>query len=396
MQEGMWSLVQMAKTVEARRRHTTAGLLHITLLTSPTTGGVYASFASLADVVYAETEATVGFAGPRVVEQVTGDVSEPDAHTAEAAYAHGLIDAIVARDDQRKTIIRALKALAKKRDFYHHPDTPVMAGLSQPLAAWDALQRVRAPAWPKADDILDVLLTDAIEFRGDRTGASDDEHVVTRAGPLAATQHSVVAIGQNAVGDGRIRPAGFRKAVRAIEIAGRLGLPVVTVIDTRGADPTASSEGAGVAVAIARTFDAMLACPTPTVAVLTGEGGSGGALAMASADHVLAFEKSLFSVIAPEGAATILYRDASRAPELAERLRMTVPHLLELGLVNATIPEPEGGVTGNPLIAMQILASAVGGEVERLAAMPQRRRLRLRARRWRDVAKPSVRRRRGR
>jgi acetyl-CoA carboxylase alpha subunit len=163
---------------------------------------------------------------------------------------------------------------------------------------------------------------------------------------------------------------------------------VLIVIDTRGADPLPSSEGAGIAVAIAHTYEALLGCPSPTVAVLLGEGGSGGALAMAVADRVIALENSVFSVIAPEGAAAILYRDASRAPELAGRLRICASDLVELGLVDVVIPEPADGVA-NPQINMQILAQAVIGELERARKMRRARRLGLRHDRYREIAMPS-------
>jgi acetyl-CoA carboxylase carboxyl transferase subunit beta len=391
MQEGMWSLVQMAKTVEARGRHAEAGLAHLTVLASPTTGGVYASFASLADVILAEAGATVGFAGPRVVEELTGSAPPSDVQTAGFAFAHGLVDEIVAADEQTAAIARTLAALrAERRRLVPAADGAAAAdvdGEGAPGAgAWERLQHVRDAGWPRAGRILDVLLADAVTLRGDRTGSPDDPNVLVRAGGLRGTKTNVVAIGLDASGDGRIRPEGFRKAVRALDVAGRLGLPVVTVVDTRGADPSPSSEGAGVAAAIARTFDAMLACPAPTLAVVSGEGGSGGALAFTVADRVLAWESAVFSVIAPEAAAAILYRDPARGPELAERLGITTDHLVRLGLVDRVIPEPDGGVLAHPHDAMQRLASGVATEIEGLVALAPRRRLRQRRRRWRSIA----------
>lgn len=237
----------------------------------------------------------------------------------------------------------------------------------------------RDPNRPKAQQVVDVLLPESFEIRGDRTGAPDDENVLVRVG------HGVVVIGQNASGDGRIRPQGFRKAVRAVELAGKLGLPLVTLIDTRGADPLPSSEGHGVASAIARTFDAMLACPAPTLAVVIGEGGSGGALSMAVADRVLAWENAVFSVIAPEAAAAILYREADRAPELAESLGITTPELLEQGIVDAVVPEPPGGAQADPAAAAEELAGAIEAELTQLAAARPGSRLRRRHRRWRKI-----------
>ena len=394
MQEGMWALVQMAKTVEARRRHGAAGLAHVTLLSSPTTGGVYASFASLADVILAEEGATVGFAGPRVVEELTGSAPGSDVHTSAFAFAHGLVDDIVVPGAHAATIARTLAALRAERRQPVAPagDAPPAADVASDdadVGAWERLRRVRDPGWPRAAGIIDVLLADAVALRGDRTGAADDPRVVVRAGGLRGTRTSVLAIGLDASGDGRVRPEGFRKAIRAFEIAGRLGLPVVTIVDTRGADPLPSSEAAGVAAAIAGTFDAMLGCPAPTLAVLSGEGGSGGALAFAVADRVLALHGAVFSVIAPEAAAAILYRDASRGAELAERLAITTDDLVRLGLVDRVIPEPPGGVLAHPQAAVLRLASGVATEIEGLVDLTPRRRLRQRERRWRSIAAPA-------
>ncbi len=390
MQEGMWALVQMAKTVEAHRRHSAEGLAHITLLASPTTGGVYASFASLADVLFAEDDATIGFAGPRVVEELTGSAPSSDVHTASFAFAHGLIDAVVLPIDASVVLGRTLAALRPERGErtpgFDEPARDV-AG-KRHLGAWARLQRVREPTWPKAGSIVDRLLVDPVALRGDRTGSPDDRSVLVRIGGLAGTRLNVLAIGLDASGAGRVHPEGFRKAVRAVQIAGRLGLPLVTVVDTRGADPAPSSEGAGIAAAIARTFEAMLDCPAPTLSVLTGEGGSGGALALAVADRVLAWESAVFSVIAPEAAAAILYRDPSRGPELAERLGITAADLVRLGLVDRVIPEPAGGVPAHPQSAMEQLASGVASEIESLVALAPRRRLRQRERRWRTIAGP--------
>jgi acetyl-CoA carboxylase alpha subunit len=159
----------------------------------------------------------------------------------------------------------------------------------------------------------------------------------------------------------------------------------VTLIDTRGADPRAESEGAGIVPAVAWTFVSMLDCPTPTLAVVIGEGGSGGALAMAVCDRVLAWENAVFSVIAPEAAASILYRDAARGPELADRLRITAADLLQLGIVDEVIDEPAGGAHTDPDLAAEELATRIADEVERLAGTSERKRLRERHRRWREA-----------
>jgi acetyl-CoA carboxylase alpha subunit len=159
----------------------------------------------------------------------------------------------------------------------------------------------------------------------------------------------------------------------------------LTLIDTRGADPLPESEGHGIAAAIAQTFVALLECTSPTLAVVVGEGGSGGALAMAVCDRVIAWENAVFSVIAPEAAASILYRDASRGPELAERLGITADDLLRLGIVDEIVPEPPGGAHTEPAPAAESLAKRVAAEVSALAAVSQRTRLRRRHRRWREA-----------
>ena len=392
MQEGMAALAQMASTAEAIRQHRAAGLAHVCLLTSPTTGGVYASFASLADVVLAEPGATVGFAGPRVVAELTGDAPPPDVHTAEFAFAHGLIDAIVDRDDQPATIARVLHAFEGREPPSSDgtrsvpESSPAALPPSRVLTAWERLQMVRDPARPKARAILDALLSSSFELRGDRSGEPDDPAVVVRLGALSDAGTPVVAIGTDASGDGRIRPQGFRKAIRAIELAGRFHLPVLTIVDTRGADPLPSSEGGGIASAIAHTFLAMLECHTATLAAVTGEGGSGGALALAAADRVVAWENSVFSVIAPEGAAAILYRDAEKAPELADQLGITVPDLVRLGIVDEVVPEPEGGVQNDPEGAIAGLAAILSRELENLVSSRNAVRRRRRTRKWRRLA----------
>jgi acetyl-CoA carboxylase carboxyl transferase subunit beta len=385
MQEGMWSLVQMAKTVEARRQHKQAGLAHITLLTSPTTGGVYASFASLADVIFAEADATIGFAGPRVVAELTGAAPPSDVHTAAFASAHGLVDAIVPPDEAADAIGLTLRCLTNTASSPARATEKVAQTDGARLSAWERLELVRSDDRIKGGRLIRELIVEGIELRGDRVGGGDDERVIVRIGGLEG--QVVVGIAQDAVGDGRIRPEGFRKAIRAFELAGRLGLPVVVVIDTRGADPLPSSEGAGIAVSIARTFEALLACPSPTVAVLVGEGGSGGALAMAVTDRVIASANAVFSVIAPEAAAAILYRDASRGSELAERLRITVGDLESLGFVDVVVPEGVDGVV-NPLVSMDELTDALSAELDGLARVPIADRLAKRHERWRGTALP--------
>lgn len=348
MQEGMVSLIQMARTADAARRHGDAGLLSMASLASPTTGGVYASFASLADVVWAEPGATVGFAGPRVVEQTSGETLPPGAHTAESARSAGLVDGVVEPHAARAlvaTLLRVTHALAHPRATNDRATNrgPIAAAAGAPLdagTAWDEVQRARDPQRPSGRWWLEEFVPDRVELHGDRAGGVDPVVVcslgLTRAGlPVAC-----VALDRHA-GDGRPRPGGFRAARRLVALAARLGLPVVTFVDTPGADPSHASEQSGIAGEIARTFAAITGHPVGTTSLVVGEGGSGGALAFAAADRLLMLDGSVFSVIGPEGAAAILHRDAARAPEVAEHLRLTGPDLVELGIVDGIVGAEE-------------------------------------------------------
>jgi acetyl-CoA carboxylase carboxyl transferase subunit beta len=330
MQEGMVSLIQMARTSSAAAAHGRAGLLSLAMLRSPTTGGVYASYASLADLRAAEPGATIGFAGPRVVELTTGSRLPDGSHTAESAFEHGLVDAVTA--DGAAWIEAALGMrevpLAPRRFG------GVFGHTTFDDSAWGEVEQSRLPFRASGIDWAARLCSSWIELRG--------TDPVVRAGLATIERGRVVVVAMDRhAGDGRPRPAGYRLAQRAIGLAGRLSLPLLTFVDTPGADPSAESEADGVAGEIARTFAAMAELPTTSVSVCVGEGGSGGALALAHADRLLIQEHAVFSVIAPEGAAAILERDAAKAPELASRLLLTSADLLRLGIVDSVVAEPD-------------------------------------------------------
>jgi acetyl-CoA carboxylase carboxyl transferase subunit beta len=291
---------------------------------------VYASYASLADVKAAEPGATIGFAGPRVVELTTGEPLPEGSHTAESAFAHGLVDAVTA--DGAAWIDAALglrEAPLAPRRF-----GGVFGHTTFDDSAWGEVEQARLPFRASGIDWAARLCSSWTELHG--------TDPVVRAGlaTLEGGRLVVVAMDRHAA-DGRPRPAGYRLAQRAIALAGRLSLPVLTIVDTPGADSSAASEGDGIAREIARTFAVMADLPSTSVSVCVGEGGSGGALALAHADRLLIQEHAVFSVIAPEGAAAILERDRDRAPEVAARLKLTSADLLRLGIVNAVVPEPD-------------------------------------------------------
>ena len=330
MQEGMVSLAQMPKVAAAR-----VGLAHarqpfVAVLGHPTTGGVLASLGGLADVTIAVDGATIGFAGPRVVETATGRPPPDDSHTAASASAAGLVDAVVDEASAPEAVRTVLSILATE-DGVAPADAPASPG-SDPRDPWESLREVRSPEWPRAPDLARSTAGSFFELRGDRAGA-DDRACVAALATVADARTLVLALDRgHAPG-----PGAYRKAIRCVRIASRLGLPVVTLVDTGGADPSERSEAGGVAWAIAELFETILSAPVPIVSVLTGEGGSGGALAFACGDVLLAYEDAVFSVIAPELAAQILWRDPARAPDAARLLKMGAADLRGLGLCDGVL-----------------------------------------------------------
>ncbi|HET7481272.1 MAG TPA: carboxyl transferase domain-containing protein [Actinomycetota bacterium] len=329
MQEGMRSLIQMAKITAARTELGRAAVPFIAVLGHPTTGGVLASIAALADVTVAESDATIGFAGPRVAERFTGEPLPPDSHTAVSAFGHGLVDEVVTPGDAPSFVSRVLTTVSADdpRDVDVLPET-----IEDDRDAWDVVTAARSEAHAKASELLPNACDSFVELRGDRGGA-DDPAVMSAVVRIAGRRAVVVALDRAHP----IGPHGYRKARRCLAVARRLHLPFVTLIDTRGADPSARSESDGVAWEIAATFDALLASTVPIASIVTGEGGSGGALALAAGDVLLAFRDSFFSVIGPEGAAEILWRDADRAAEAARALALRAVDLKRLGVVDAVL-----------------------------------------------------------
>jgi acetyl-CoA carboxylase carboxyl transferase subunit beta len=370
MQEGMRSLVQMPKVVSARIALRAARTPFIAILGHPTTGGVLASVGALADVTVAESQATVGFAGPRVAEAFTGRPLTGISHTAERALMAGLIDDVVETSELRSYLVRALRTLA--------PDDPAP---TSPLPkasergdrdAWEAVLAARSSERPLGFELLLEMAEAIVELRGDRQG-EEDPSLDTAVVRIEGRKVLLLALDRDRVP----RPAAFRKARRCIEIASGLGIPVVTLVDTRGADPSEDSESTGIAWEIAKLFEALLTAPVPTLSIVTGEGGSGGALAFAVTDTLAIFEDAIFSVIGPEMAAQILWRDKSRAAEASQRLRLTASELHRLGIADHVLPEPLNARTTAAFIAYHL------ARLEQDPISPAER-VNRRLARWRD------------
>ena len=392
MQEGVLSLVQMTRTSQAFGRLHEAGLLSVCVLTDPTYGGVSASFAALGAVVVVEQGAHVGFAGPRVVEQIIRQPLPPGFQTAEFLLAHGLVDRVERRADLRPLLDRLIRlhrvgAGIAERDA--GPDLPAnwpeptsrepsaeLAGPAPEGDAWLVVQRARDVERPTTREYLGMVFEDFVEIHGDRAFADDPALV---AGIASVGGRSVVVLGQqkgrtvkDLVGTnfGMAHPEGYRKALRMLNHAERFHLPVVTLVDTPGAHPGLEAEERGQFIAIAEMILRISRLRTPVVAVVTGEGGSGGALALCAADRLLMLEHSFLSVISPEGCAAILWRAAAEAPLAARALHLVPQTLHSLRVADQIVPEPPGGAAADPLEMSRSIRAALVQELNNLSRRP--------------------------
>ncbi|PGH44552.1 acetyl-CoA carboxylase carboxyl transferase subunit beta [Micromonospora sediminicola] len=392
MQEGALSLMQMATVSQALAGLREAGLLTVSVVTDPTYGGVAASFATNTDVVLAESGARLGFAGPRVIRQVTGAALPEGFQTAEYLLRHGQVDMVVPRHALRGRLTALLAAAdAGRRPPAHRPAPapPPRPAASAPRDAWETVRVARHPGRPTTLDYLETAFDGFVELHGDRLGA-DCPAIV--GGIARLDGRPVMVIGHQkghttaelvARNFGMASPAGHRKALRLARLAARLRLPVVTLVDTPGADPGVTAEQQGQAAAIAENILALSVLPTPVVAVVTGEGGSGGALALAVADRVLMLEHAVYSVISPEGCAAILWPDSSAAPQAARALRLTGADLCRLGVVDELVPEPYPAAHGDPVGAAELLGRAVAANLAPLLSVPPATLVRRRRQRFR-------------
>ncbi len=357
MQEGTLSLVQMAKTAAAAMQLHRSGLPLITILADPTTGGVYASYGSQGDVILAEPGALIGFAGPRVIAETTGQPPPEGTHSAEFLLAHGMVDEIVDRSQLRGTLARLLGLLERKNAATRRQRTAYRARVRPPESAWDEVALARRADRPTSQTYLELLAPGFVELHGDRL-FGDDPALIAGLGEIGGTACVILAqergrdeIDRARRHGGRMHPEGYRKASRLMRLAAQLHLPIVTFIDTPGAALDYAAEERGLAGSISVCLATLSAVPVPVVATVIGEGGSGGALALGVADRILMQENAIYSVIAPEGASAILYRTASYAEDVASALKLTAYDCQRLGVVDVVVPEPSGGAQNDPAFA---------------------------------------------
>ena len=375
MQEGIVSLMQMAKTSAAIRKHSEAGLFYLPVLTDPTTGGVTASFAMLGDVILAEPGALIGFAGPRVIAQTIGQKLPEGFQRAEFLVEKGIIDGVVERQELKETVWKLLKIHQDSMQYIHYGKTQNVENFPEirssrgkagtdgksELTAWERVEISRSKERPTTLSYVQQIFDEFLELHGDRA-FRDDGAVI--GGIAMFSGQPVTVIGQQQGKNvkeniyrnfGMASPEGYRKALRLMKQAEKFGRPVVTFVDTPGAACGIEAEERGQGEAIARNLLEMSGIRTPMVSILIGEGGSGGALGLAVTDEVWMMENATYSILSPEGFASILWKDGKRAKEASEVMKITAKDLKKLQIIEKVIREPEPANEENlPEIAEEI------------------------------------------
>lgn len=400
MQEGIVSLMQMAKTSAALKRHSDAGLLYVSVLTDPTTGGVTASWAMLGDIILAEPHALIGFAGPRVIEQTIGQKLPKGFQRAEFLVEHGFVDRILPREEAKEVLSEILRMHGKDIEVSSEVltlgDGDVKRSLAAPetgekTSAWDCVQKARKKDRPVGEDYIRELFPDFIEFHGDRL-YGDDAAIIGGIASFNGTPVTVIAEAKGADTKENIRrnfgmpsPEGYRKALRLMKQAEKFHRPVICLVDTPGAFCGMEAEERGQGEAIARNLYEMSALKTPVLSIVISEGGSGGALALAVADEVWMMQNAIYSILSPEGFASILWKDGKRAPEAAEVMKLTAGDLKELGIVEEIVEEPGEFTVDTMPVVCEELRGKILRFLEKYEKMDGEELVEERYRRFRDM-----------
>ena len=393
IQEGVLSLMQMAKTVTAANRLRDGEVPFIVVLANPSTGQAYASFANLADVILAEPGSLIGLSPLRTLREVSKTPLPLDAHTAEAHVGHGLLDNVVDRENLQPRIASILQILtAQKHAKSNHKNLlksePEECDQVEP---WEAMTTARNSERPQASSYFRSILDPFIELRGDRLN-SDDRSVVTGIGFMDGLAVAVIGQQRRTLDEGEryhVFPDGLRKAQRLIDLASRFKLPLVTLIDTQGADPGLEAEEQGIGNAIARTLSSMLTVPTPMVSVVIGEGGSEGALALGLSDRILMQQFAIYSPISVNHTLGAAHHDHMLDREAAEALMLTAHDCLELGIADEVVPEPDGGSHVDPHEASAVLQTAILTNIFQLSKMSEGKLLKRRYKKFRRMGEGS-------
>ena len=393
IQEGVLSLMQMAKTVTAANRLRDEEVPFIVVLANPSTGQAYASFANLADVILAEPGSLIGLSPLRTLREVSKMPLPLDAHTAEAHVGHGLLDNVVDRENLQPRIASLLQILtAHKQGSSNHKNLlkaePVESDEVEP---WEAVTAARNSERPQANIYFRSMLDPFIELRGDRLN-SDDRSIVAGLGFMDGQPVAVIGQQRRPLVEGEryhVFPDGLRKAQRVIDLASRFKLPLVTLIDTQGADPGLEAEEQGIGNAIAKTLSSMLTVSTPMVSVVIGESGSEGALALSLSDRILIQQYAVYSPMSVNHSLGAAHHDHMLDREAAEALMLTAHDCLELGIADEIVPEPEGGSHVDPREASATLQTAILTNIVQLSKMSQGKLLKKRYRKFRRMGESS-------
>jgi acetyl-CoA carboxylase carboxyl transferase alpha subunit/acetyl-CoA carboxylase carboxyl transferase beta subunit len=399
MQEGCISLMQMAKTSAALAVLAEQRIPVFVLLADPTYGGVSASFATLGDVLLAEPDAMIGFAGRSIVESTIKQKLPPDFQRADFLLTHGMIDLIVPRGELRAKLARLLSAYSvslagRQTAALPRIESELPSATSPQRDTWETVQLSRHPERPNALEYINRIFSAFHRLSGDRLFGEDAAIVggVARLGDLQCMVLGTLrgrSIKENLERNfGMPHPEGYRKALRLMQQAAKFQMPIITFIDTPGAYPGIGAEERGQSVAIARNLFEMARLPVPIIAVLTGEGGSGGALGLAVADRVLMLENAYYSVISPEGCSVILFKNVTAAPQAARALRIVAPELRRLGVIDEIVPEPPDGAHTDPDATARAVGAALIRQLRELLAVESQALLEQRYARYRKFGAP--------
>jgi acetyl-CoA carboxylase carboxyl transferase subunit beta len=391
MQEGIISLMQMAKTAAAVGRFQAAGGLYLSVLTDPTTGGVTASFASLGDIILSEPGTLIGFAGRRVIEGTIAQALPEKFQRAEFLLEHGFLDLIVPRARMKSTLA-SLLSLHEPAETIAAAAEPTAESAEMPVNRLGSacLDLIRHKKRPVIGDYLSLIFDDVIELHGDRC-YGDDAALWCGLGRLNGRPVTIIGhrkgrtIEENAhCNFGMPHPEGYRKAMRLMRQADKFGRPVISLIDTSGAYCGVGAEERGQGEAIAANLLGMMALSVPVLGVVTGEGGSGGALAVGVCDELAMLANALYSVISPRGFASILWKDPAREREAADILHITAADLKHLGVCDAIIAEPEAGAHANLAQTAEGIGRWLSGALARQTGLDATERLQKRYERFRQ------------
>ena len=383
MQENILSLMQMARTVAAVNKLHANGIPYIVLLTDPTFGGVTASFAMLGDIHIAEKGARIGFAGRRVIEQNIREKLPSNFQTAEYLYEHGMVDMVVARSDLHDTIAKILAVLTKQERTPKqivattpaHDASKKIRGMGE-NEAYDKVLLARHENRPHFLDYINSIVDDWTYLAGDRL-YSEDAAMGSGIGFWRGFPAVIIGQEQGRTIEtrqkhrfGMANPDGYRKAQRMMRLAEKFNLPLISLFDTAGAFAGREGEERGQSQAVATSMSVGLSIKTPYVAVNVGQGGSGGAIAIGTGDKVLMMENAIYSVIAPESCASILWRDNKFKATAASAMKLTARDMANLNVIDEIIPEPAGGAHTDWQTTMELLANAVANQISELQKIP--------------------------